>query len=190
MSPLTLPTVSFAPRRSRRTNASGGRPFVESVGGVLVDPSSFFDGLIVDRNHQSGSASRRRSGRSDEWSGTGKIPLRVRGGRIAGAHGHGVSSAGKGRRPLLSLLAVAVLFGVVLVGGEVASADAKPAPAPPAQLVRIVVLPGESMWSIARMVQPSGDIRPLVDSLVAQHGSASIVAGEVLTIDLSSTHAD
>src|SRR5262245_42602808 len=38
---------------------------------------------------------------------------------------------------------------------------------------RVIVQPGDTLWSIARRVQPSGDVRPLVDKLDAQrHGRA------------------
>jgi hypothetical protein len=43
------------------------------------------------------------------------------------------------------------------------------------------VEPGDTFWSIARRMQPDGDVRPLVDRLVAAHGSA-LVVGEVIHI--------
>lgn len=46
----------------------------------------------------------------------------------------------------------------------------------------VVVRPGDSMWSIARRVQPTGEIRGLVDELVSLHGSATIVPGQRIVI--------
>jgi nucleoid-associated protein YgaU len=66
----------------------------------------------------------------------------------------------------------------------VASADAHPASPPLPQQRSVVVQPGDSVWAIARRVQPVGDVRPLVDELVARHGSAAIVPGDVLTVVL------
>lgn len=45
-----------------------------------------------------------------------------------------------------------------------------------------VVEPGDTLWSIARELQPRGDIRPLVDRLVAANGSAVIVPGQELRL--------
>ncbi len=47
----------------------------------------------------------------------------------------------------------------------------------------VVVRPGDTFWSIARDLQPSGDIRPLVDRLVAAHGSTAIAPGDRISID-------
>jgi hypothetical protein len=48
---------------------------------------------------------------------------------------------------------------------------------------RAIVQPGDTLWSIARRVQPTGDVRPLVDKLSAQRHGAALQVGE--TIDLS-----
>jgi len=45
----------------------------------------------------------------------------------------------------------------------------------------VVVQPGDTLWAIARRVQPSGDIRPLVDRLSAQlHGGALQVGQRIV----------
>jgi hypothetical protein len=59
----------------------------------------------------------------------------------------------------------------------VAPADSGAAPA------RYVVQPGDTLWSIARQLRPSGDIRPLVDALADRAGSGPLVAGEALPVD-------
>ena len=46
----------------------------------------------------------------------------------------------------------------------------------------VVVRPGDTFWSIARDLQPDGDIRPLVDQLVAAHGSTAIAPGDRIAI--------
>lgn len=48
-----------------------------------------------------------------------------------------------------------------------------------------VVAPGDTLWSIARSLQPDGDIRPLVDRLVAANGSPVIVPGQELRLPSS-----
>jgi Tfp pilus assembly protein FimV len=45
-----------------------------------------------------------------------------------------------------------------------------------------VVQPGDTVWSIARRLQPSGDPRPLVDRLVAAHSGATLHVGERLPL--------
>jgi hypothetical protein len=41
-----------------------------------------------------------------------------------------------------------------------------------------VVQPGDTWWSIARSLQPEGDIRGLVDELAAAHGGSALVVGQ------------
>ncbi len=53
-------------------------------------------------------------------------------------------------------------------------------PQPPVRTV--VVAPGDTLWSIARSLQPTGDVRPLVDQLAAANGGAAIAAGERLVV--------
>lgn len=96
-----------------------------------------------------------------------------------------------GRQVVTVLLAVVVALGVVV--GAVAigrGALAGLAPAGPSGVaaaasgptatVRVEV--GDTMWSIARDLRPSGDVRPLVDELVRLNGSATIVPGQELVV--------
>ena len=41
-----------------------------------------------------------------------------------------------------------------------------------------VVQPGETLWTIARALQPRGDVRPLVDRLAKAHGGAALQVGD------------
>ncbi len=50
----------------------------------------------------------------------------------------------------------------------------------PAGTETILVQPGESLWDVARDLQPSGDVRPLVDELAALNGGATLEAGQDL----------
>lgn len=98
------------------------------------------------------------------------------------------------RAALLALALVVVAAATVAVGrGALATA----APAPPSSgvsraqdhvaassggAVIVTARPGDTIWSIARRFQPEGDVRALVDRLVAEHGSASLEPGERLMI--------
>jgi len=45
-----------------------------------------------------------------------------------------------------------------------------------------VVQPGDTLWSIARRLQPDGDVRPLVDQLVDLNGGTDLAVGQRLPI--------
>jgi LysM repeat protein len=45
-----------------------------------------------------------------------------------------------------------------------------------------VVQPGDTYWTIARRLQPTGDVRVLVDRLSGDHGGAPLQPGEQLVL--------
>lgn len=77
-----------------------------------------------------------------------------------------------------------VVAAVVLAASLVAGATGLamlgdgPEPISPAASRPHIVLPGDTMWSIARSLQPEGDLRPLVDRLATAHGGATLQVGE------------
>jgi hypothetical protein len=79
---------------------------------------------------------------------------------------------------LIGVLALAVRW---LGGGPLTASE--PVPDRPA-LVAVsngdgyVVRPGDTIWSLARRVQPEGDVRPLVHALSAARHGAPLRAGE------------
>lgn len=44
------------------------------------------------------------------------------------------------------------------------------------------VAPGDPLWSIARQLQPEGDVRPIVDALVEARGGRPLQVGERITL--------
>jgi hypothetical protein len=44
------------------------------------------------------------------------------------------------------------------------------------------VQPGDTLWTVARRLQPDGDIRPLVDRLAAANGGATLHVGQELDL--------
>jgi nucleoid-associated protein YgaU len=98
------------------------------------------------------------------------------------------------RRLALVGLVVAALFAAAgwfdrrasIPGGPGGSASASLDASPP--LVDsgngvYVVRAGDTLWSIARRVDPDGDVRATVDRLVAAHGSATVDVGDRIPID-------
>lgn len=85
---------------------------------------------------------------------------------------------------------VVVMAGVLALGQGAFTSLAPEAPvAAPAPVVAgpgqqtVVVRDGDTLWSIARRLQPTGDVRPLVDQLVAANGSSLVAPGDQLVID-------
>jgi LysM repeat protein len=79
-------------------------------------------------------------------------------------------------------MALAVV-GVGLSSTRFADADqGRPAAGAPAGGSVVIVQPGDTLWSLAREVQPEGDIRPLVAQLSRAHGGSSLRAGERLVV--------
>lgn len=82
------------------------------------------------------------------------------------------------RRQLVALaLVVLVVASVLLLAVRVGQADAELDGPPPAAPV-YVVKPGDTLWSIAQELDPTGDPRDLVDRLADAAGGASLVPGQ------------
>jgi hypothetical protein len=92
---------------------------------------------------------------------------------------------------LAAALAVVVLVVVPVVRagmGALGGNPLTPAGAPTAPAMQpvasdvVVVQSGDTLWSIARRLQPTGDVRPLVDRLAASHGHGPLQPGERLPV--------
>ena len=46
----------------------------------------------------------------------------------------------------------------------------------------VIVKPGDTLWSIARQLQPAGDIRPIVDRIAKINNGHSLIAGQALLL--------
>ena len=88
---------------------------------------------------------------------------------------------------LVVALAAAVGAGLGALGGALTASE-PPGSAPtalsaaggPAAVVEVG--PGDTLWTIARRLQPEGDLRPLVYRLAAAHGGATIRPGERIPV--------
>ena len=81
----------------------------------------------------------------------------------------------------LAVTGARTLLGAGTAGPSVAAAPvATPGAASP---TTYVVQPGDTLWGIARQLQPTGDVRPVVDRLAERVGGASLEAGQRLRLD-------
>jgi hypothetical protein len=99
--------------------------------------------------------------------------------KVSGTNASGVTVSGvnvRFRLPLLLLLAAAVL---VVVPGVAFGAHDEPAQATAVYTVR----PGDTLWHVARRLDPAGDPRPLVDQLMRSNDlGAGLRAGQELRV--------
>jgi LysM repeat protein len=90
------------------------------------------------------------------------------------------------RRLVVGALALAVLL-IALAGARSAAGALGIVPASgservPASSRVYVVQPGDTVWKIARQLQPEGEIRPLVDRIVKANGRSSVQIGDRLEV--------
>jgi hypothetical protein len=89
------------------------------------------------------------------------------------------------RRAAVATAAVAVLAaaqGVLATYGAHGGSRPSPVPAAGDGFATHVVQPGDTFWTIARGLSGDRDPRPLVDRLVAEHGSAVLHVGERIVL--------
>ena len=84
------------------------------------------------------------------------------------------------RRRRTLLVVMGVMLGVLALPLSGTGGHSHPigSAQPDAGPITYVVQPGDSLWSIAQRVDPSGDPRPLMTRLASQIGSDTVVPGE------------
>lgn len=90
---------------------------------------------------------------------------------------------------LVVVVVASVRAALGLLGGETLPASERPGlPVPVVDQpgggssAGYLVRPGDTLWSIATRVDPDGDPRPLVDRLVAERGTSTLMVGERVTL--------
>ena len=89
------------------------------------------------------------------------------------------------RRVVAALVLLAVVVLASLAVSRVATVlGGAPASVPGHRVgpVAYVVQPGDTLWGIARRLQPEGDVRSLVGALSEANGGADLQVGERLTL--------
>jgi hypothetical protein len=96
------------------------------------------------------------------------------------------SVAVRRRRVLLGTVATGLLVALALPWGGTGGSLATPGPAPAGETVAAhqpyVVQPGDTLWSIAARLDPTGDPRPVVAELETEAGGDNVVPGEQLVL--------
>ena len=109
-------------------------------------------------------------------------------GLVVGPPALSTLSAGPYLRRRLGVAVAVMVLAVVGVGlSSIRFADAGqagPAGTAPVSTSFVIVQPGDTLWSLAREVQPDGDIRPLVAQLSRAHGGSSLRAGERIALSV------
>ncbi len=104
-------------------------------------------------------------------------------------------ATGRGRRASRAtyrrrrLWAAALVIGAVVVAGEAGVALGGTPLAPPerrpsfnSSSSRVVVRPGDTLWSIVERAHPDADPRPIVDALSAARLGMPLVPGEIVRL--------
>jgi len=87
------------------------------------------------------------------------------------------------RRTLLAMMGLALTLLALPLGGFGGDSHiSESASAVQLHAGTYVVRPGDSLWSIAQRVDPTGDPRPIVSQLASELGTYSVVPGEQVTI--------
>jgi hypothetical protein len=87
--------------------------------------------------------------------------------------------AAVGARNLLGADAAATVPASPAVINHPIGADATTTPSAP---VEVVVQSGDTLWSIARQLRPSGEIRGVVDALQRRVGGTALEAGQRIDV--------
>ena len=85
------------------------------------------------------------------------------------------------RRVLAALVGLGLLLTVARAGAALGGSSlATPERLPHVQ--QVVVVAGDTLWSIAHRAVPGHDVRPIVDAMVHALGTSTVVAGQVISV--------
>ncbi len=102
--------------------------------------------------------------------------------RVVEGAGPGATPFRRRRLLIAIIVTLAVALALPLSGTGGRSHTTGSAPAGNGHRVEYTVRRGDTLWSIAERVDPSGDPRPLVDELAAQTGSDTVVPGQRIAL--------
>ncbi|MGY1552314.1 LysM peptidoglycan-binding domain-containing protein [Microbacterium sp. A588] len=96
----------------------------------------------------------------------------------------------RGRRVLLALAALPLAAGIGFAALSGGSALASGEAAEPVQFESVIVLPGDTLWSIAESIAPGADPRTVIDDIQQLNllGGGSLQSGQSLAIPAQYTN--
>lgn len=90
------------------------------------------------------------------------------------------------RRVVVALVLVTVAILAVMAAGaarDLATGWAAPVPATiEGPTVVVEVGPGDTLWTVARRVRPAGDVRPVVEAMLAERGTSELQVGDAVRV--------
>lgn len=91
------------------------------------------------------------------------------------------------RRRIVAALALATVIVLAVmaaeVGRDLAAGWAAPVPATiEGRTVVVEAAPGDTLWTVARRVRPTGDVRPVVEAMLSERGSAELQVGDAVRV--------
>ena len=89
------------------------------------------------------------------------------------------------RRAIAAALGLGIVLTAAHAGVALGGSTTTPGRSPHPHIERVVVQPGETLWSIAERIAPGSDPRKWVDDFAAQLGTSELHAGEQITLRIS-----
>lgn len=86
------------------------------------------------------------------------------------------------RRAIAAALGLGIVLTAAHAGVALGGSTTTPGRSPHPHIERIVVQPGDTLWSIAQRIAPGSDPRKWVDYFAAQLGTSDLQAGRQITL--------
>ena len=86
------------------------------------------------------------------------------------------------RRAIAAALGLGIVLTAAHAGVALGGPTTTPGRSPHPHIERVVVQPGETLWSLAERIAPGSDPRKTVDDFAAQLGRSDLEAGEQITL--------
>jgi hypothetical protein len=113
----------------------------------------------------------------------GRPALRVlEGGRAPGRMAQRAVYRRRRLAVLAAIVVAALLLANAVVAGNAGDGTPDPVAGTPSSTAVHVVQPGDTLWSIARVLRPDADVRLTVDRLIHLNGRGPLVVGQRLQL--------
>jgi hypothetical protein len=89
------------------------------------------------------------------------------------------------RRAIAASLGLGIVLTAAHAGVALGGSTTTPGRSPHPHIERVVVQPGDTLWSLAERIAPGSDPRKKVDDFAKQLGTSELHAGEQITLRIS-----